>query len=90
MGGGEADFFHLWTASGFVSDSHGNVLCNELYRTELSGNTQLALGLDEYQPLTRAQTTSSGRKATALGTASGKGRSLWTLFFMRQRRLTTF
>ena len=50
MGGGEAEFFHLWTASGLVSDSHGNVWCNKLHRTELSGNTQLAVGRNELQP----------------------------------------
>ena len=66
MGGGEAEFFHLWTASGLVSDSHDNVCYLKLYRTELSGNTYLALCLVEYKPLKRALTTSSGRRVTAL------------------------
>ena len=59
--------FHLWTASGLVSDSHDNVCCLKVHHTELSGNALLALGLDEYKPLTRALTTSSGSKVTALG-----------------------
>ena len=65
----------------FVTDDV--IVSSLLHHTGIGGNTQLGTRSDIDSPMTRAQTTSSDGKATASGSASGKGRCLITLISVR-------